>query len=237
MSVSPRVCAVILAAGSGRRAGRSKQFARASGRTLLYHACLPFLRAREIHGLVVVVPRGRGPVVTEELDDMRADKVLAVVRGGATRHESSRAGLAALPASCTTVLLHDAARPFATPALLRRLLGAIETADAAIPVLPVTDATIELDAEGRVRSYLDRSCLRRVQTPQVFRRSILEKAFARADADDHPDDASLVLAAGGEIGLVEGEESNWKVTNAAELAHAIGLLEARGPVTAKRTKR
>ena len=226
-----KVCAVILAAGSGRRAGRSKQFARAAGRSLLYHACLPFLRCKEIHGLVVVVPRGRGSEVTEELDDMRADKVLAVVRGGATRHESSRAGLGALPESCDTVLLHDAARPFASAALLRRLLMAMASAEAAIPVLPVIDATIEVDAEGRLRSYLDRKRLCRVQTPQAFQRALLETAFARADAGDHPDDASLVLAAGGEVQLVEGEESNWKVTNAAQLEHAIALLEARGPAT------
>lgn len=237
MAPSPRVCAVILAGGSGRRAGSAKQFARAAGRSLLYHACLPFLRTKEIHGVVVVVPRGRGPEVTEELDDMFADKVLAVVRGGSTRHESSRAGLAALPDSCTTVLLHDAARPFASATLLRRLIRAVKEKGAVIPVLSVTDSTIELDDRGAVRSYLRRGELRAVQTPQAFERSLLEDAFSRAGAEDHPDDASLVLATGHELQVIEGEESNWKVTSPAQLAEAIALLEARGPVTTEGAER
>lgn len=231
MPKAPRVCAVILAGGSGRRAGASKQFARAAGRSLLYHACLPFLRTREIHGLVVVVPRGRGAEVTEELDDMRADKVIAVVRGGPTRHESSRAGSAALPDSCTTVLLHDAARPFASATLVRRLLRALQPDGAVIPAVPVSDATIELDDQGQLRSYLDRTQLRAVQTPQVFSRARLEEAFTQADTGEHPDDASLVLAIGRTVQVVEGEESNWKITSASQLELAIALLEARGPVT------
>lgn len=233
MTAAPRVCAVILAGGSGRRAGGAKQFARAAGRSLLYHACLPFLRTREIHGVVVVVPRGRGSKVTEELDDMFADKVLAVVRGGGTRHESSRAGLAALPGTCTTVLIHDAARPFASPTLLRRLVKAVKDGGAAVPAVDVTDSTIELDAQHHVGSYLDRSRLRAVQTPQAFARGLLEEVFAATPTADHPDDASLVLAAGHPVQVVEGEESNWKVTSPAQLAEAVARLEARGPVTAE----
>jgi len=227
MARGPRVCVLLLAGGSGRRAGRSKLFVRAAGRSLLYHACRPFLATREVGGLVVVVPRGRGPAVTEELDDMGARRILAVVRGGATRHESSRAGLAALPPSCRVVLIHDAARPFATPALIRRVIRGATEHGACVPAVRVKDATVRVEASGDLDAYLDRSALRALQTPQGFRREVLESAFAAAPVDDHADDAGLVLAAGGRVHLVEGEETNGKITTAEELREAVARIEAR----------
>jgi len=121
--------------------------------------------------------------------------------------------------------------------LLRRLLRALKETGAVVPVLPVRDATVEVDESGELRSYLDRNPLRAVQTPQAFERRLLEAAFAAADSTDHPDDASLVLAAGNAVKVVEGEESNFKVTTAEQLAAAIASLEARGPVTAEGTSR
>jgi 2-C-methyl-D-erythritol 4-phosphate cytidylyltransferase/2-C-methyl-D-erythritol 2,4-cyclodiphosphate synthase len=226
MARGPKVCAVVLAGGSGRRAGRAKQFARAAGRSLLYHACRPFLEAREVGGLVLVVPPGRGPAVTEEMDDMGAAKVLAVVNGGATRQASSRAGLAALPPACEIVLVHDAARPFAAPALIRRVLRGARAHGACVPAVPVADATIEVDEAGDLRSYLDRGGLRAVQTPQGFSRGLLEEAFAAAGADDAVDDAALVRALGRPVHLVPGDPDNAKITSAGQLRDAVSRLEA-----------
>ena len=225
MAKNPSVCAIVLAAGLGRRAGRAKQFTRVSGRSLLYHACEPFLETAEVHGLVIVVPQGRSSEVTEEMFDCDARKLLSVVVGGATRHESSRRGLNALPASCRFVLIHDAARPFATPSLIRRVIRAAKENGAAVPVLPVKDAMVEIDAVGGINRYLLREHLRAVQTPQGFSRSVLEDAFSIAAAQDHPDDAGVVLAAGGKVALVEGEEQNQKITNRVELARAVQLLQ------------
>jgi len=219
------VCAVVLAAGQGKRAGGAKQFKRVAGRTLLYHACAPFLDTPEVKGLVVVVPRGRSSEVTEEMFDCDARKLLSVVVGGKTRHESSRRGLAALPKACEIVLIHDAARPFATPKLIRRVIAAARAHGAAVPALPTKDATVELDASGGVRHYLPREHLRAVQTPQGFARDLLESAFAAAELEDHVDDAGLVLAAGNQVVLVEGEERNQKVTSPSDLERAVRILE------------
>jgi 2-C-methyl-D-erythritol 4-phosphate cytidylyltransferase len=224
------VCAVVLAAGQGKRAGGAKQFRRVAGRSLLYHACAPFLEVPEVEGLVVVVPRGRSSEVTEEMFDCDARKLLSVVVGGKTRHESSRRGLAALPKACEIVLIHDAARPFVSPKLIRRVIAAAREHGAAVPALSVKDATIELDDRGEVERYLPRENLRAVQTPQGFARDRLESAFAEAELEDHADDAGLVLAAGGKLVLVEGEERNKKITSPSDLARAVRILEnaARG---------
>ncbi len=226
------VWAVVLAAGSGRRAGRAKQFARAGGHSLLFHACRPFLPF--VEGLVVVLPPGgiaarRGR--EEELRSAGWKPTLRVVEGGATRHASCRAGLAALQASCRWVLVHDAARPFVSVGLVTRVLEAAAAHGAAVPAIGVKDAVLEVEDPGkaagspRARRYLDRPILRAVQTPQGFSKKVLEEAFAAAGDDDAPDEGSVVLAAGFPVHLVEGEESNWKITTAAELERAAQRLE------------
>jgi len=219
------VCAVVLAAGQGKRAGGAKQFKRVAGRSLLYHACAPFLASSEVEGLVVVVPRGRSSEVTEEMFDCDARKLLSVVVGGKTRHESSRRGLAALPQGCEIVLIHDAARPFVTPKLIRRVIAGAREHGAVVPTVPVKDATVELDEGGSVRRYLARESLRAVQTPQGFSKELLESAFARAELADHADDAGVLLAAGNRVVLVEGEERNQKITSPSDLARAVRILQ------------
>ncbi len=231
------VCAVVLAAGQGKRAGGAKQFTRVAGRTLLYHACSPFLKTKEVEGLVVVVPRGRSGEVTEEMFDCDARKLLSVVVGGKTRHESSRRGLAALPQACEIVLIHDAARPFASPALIRRVIEAAREYGAAVPTVPVKDSTVETDSQGGVKRYLPRDGLRAVQTPQGFAKSVLEEAFAKIGIEDHPDDAGVVLAAGRKVALVEGEEQNQKITSHLDLTWAVQILEGHDASEFERKRR
>ena len=124
MAAGPRTVAILLAAGQGRRAGAVKQFQRANGRTLLEWACDAFLDCREIHGLVIVSSAAHLKRMSRLAHKACADQLLSVVAGGRTRHESSRAGLAALPESCDTVLIHDVARPFASSSLIRRVVRA-----------------------------------------------------------------------------------------------------------------
>lgn len=226
MTRRPTVCAIVLAAGSGSRAGQAKQFRRAGGRSLLYHACAPLAAAPEVGGLVVVVPRGREVEVTAELDDAGVGKLLAVVPGGATRSASSRAGLAALPDACTIVLIHDAARPFASRQLVGRVVRAARRHGAAIPVLPVADSIVELRSSRTVRRYVPREVLAAVQTPQGFSRRMLLAAFARRRRLDFTDDASVVRAMGGTVHVVRGEVANRKITTAEELEAAVHHLEA-----------
>jgi 2-C-methyl-D-erythritol 4-phosphate cytidylyltransferase len=149
------------------------------------------------------------------------------VPGGATRSASVRAGLAALPPS-EVVVVHDAARPLAPPELFTRVLAALSDADAAIAAAPVAD-TIKRAEGARVVETLDRLALWAVQTPQAFRRDVLERALDVSDdvLAAATDDAWLVERAGGKVVVVEGPASNFKVTTAHDLAVADWLLSQR----------
>ena len=142
----------------------------------------------------------------------------AVVAGGATRSESVRAGLAAVPDEATHVLVHDAARPVPVTDVWCRVLGALEAgADAVVPVVPVTDTLRERDG-----GTVDRQRFVAVQTPQGFRSTVLRAAHAALG--DGTDDASLAEAAGANVVLVEGDPINIKITDASHLVMAELLI-------------
>ena len=122
-----------------------------------------------LDGIVLVVPEGWEEPATLLADDLVAGKVAAAVTGGSTRAASVAAGLAAVPDDADLILVHDAARPFATPELVSRVLEALGQADGAVPGVPVTD-TVKRVSAGLVVETLDRSQLVAVQTPQGFRR-------------------------------------------------------------------
>jgi 2-C-methyl-D-erythritol 4-phosphate cytidylyltransferase len=138
-----------------------------------------------------------------------------VVAGGASRSESVRAGLAVVPDDAEVILVHDAARPFASAELFRAVVAAVRSGHAgAVPGVPVLD-TIKRVADGVVATTLDRSELVAVQTPQAFRADALRLAHASGDAAT--DDAALLEQAGFEVVVVEGELSNRKLTDAGDL--------------------
>jgi 2-C-methyl-D-erythritol 4-phosphate cytidylyltransferase len=213
------VWAVIVAAGDGRRFGRQKQFASLGGRLVVEWSTAA---ARPcVDGLVLVVPADRlaDPEVHAGAD--------LVVAGGASRSESVRAGLAVVPADAEVILVHDAARPFASPELFRAMVAAIRAGHAAaVPGIPVLD-TIKRVENGVVVSTLDRSELVAVQTPQAFRADALRLAHASGDAAT--DDAALLEQSGFGVVVVAGELSNRKLTDAGDLdlfEHLVG--EATG---------
>lgn len=214
--------AILLAGGEGERSGGRKQFRRARGRSILRHAAEGLFAVREIGGLVVVVPPDALESARRELATLR--RPLELVAGGRSRNQSSRNGLAALPAKCRWVLIHDAARPFASPSLIRRVLTAARRSGAAIPAVPVQDSTIELGPDGSVRRYLRRDRLGAVQTPQAFSRERIDAAFARTRRVDFTDDASAILRMGQPVQVVAGEATNLKITTAEELARALREL-------------
>jgi 2-C-methyl-D-erythritol 4-phosphate cytidylyltransferase len=145
------------------------------------------------------------------------------VRGGEHRSESVRNALAVAP-DAEIVVVHDAARPFASAELFRACIAAIEAgADAAIAAAPVTDTIKEADADRRVTRTLDRSRLWSIQTPQAFRAEILRRAL-EGDVANATDDAMLVEALGGDVRIVEAPASNFKVTWPEDLARAESLL-------------
>jgi 2-C-methyl-D-erythritol 4-phosphate cytidylyltransferase len=218
--VAVEAWAIVVAAGSGSRFGRvgerPKQYADLGGRAVLEWALDGAVAACQ--GVVLVVPADD----VFGLADSRADVVVA---GGATRSASVRAGLAAVPARVDVIVIHDAVRPLAGPALWSAVLGAVAVgADAAIPAVPVVD-TIKRVAGRLVVATVDRSDLVAVQTPQAFRAAAIRAAHA--GAGEATDDAALVEAAGGRVVWVEGDPHNLKITDPADLDVAEVLAAAR----------
>jgi 2-C-methyl-D-erythritol 4-phosphate cytidylyltransferase len=215
--------AVLAAAGAGTRLGadRPKAFVGLHGRVLLAPALELLEEHPAIDGVVVVVPSGWEEPAILLAEELAAGKVAAAIAGGSTRAESVAAGLAEVPADAGVVLVHDAARPFASPALIDRLLAALADADGAVPAVPIADTVKEV-AGGRVKRTLDRSSLVAVQTPQAFRASALRDAVAvpHDQLAAATDCASLVEARGGAVAVVEGERANVKITDAEDLRRA-----------------
>jgi 2-C-methyl-D-erythritol 4-phosphate cytidylyltransferase len=198
------VWAVVVAAGSGQRFGGPKQFEPLGAGTVLDRAVSVARDA--VDGVVVVVPAERVGAPHE-------------VAGGATRSESVRLGLAAVPTDAEVIVVHDGARPFASGDLYRAVIAAVRSgADGAVPGLPVTDTVKQVDAAGVVRATPDRASLVAVQTPQAFRAAALRAAHD--GGDDSTDDAALVERAGGRVVVVPGEADNRKLTVAEDLAWA-----------------
>ncbi|MHC2998755.1 2-C-methyl-D-erythritol 4-phosphate cytidylyltransferase [Microbacterium sp. HJ5] len=224
----PRVGIIVVAAGSGTRlgAGAPKAFVGIDGHTILRHA-LERVFAAPSAQVVVVVPSGReGDALSEALEAAgeRRDLVSVVV-GGQTRQASVQAGLGALWADVKIVLVHDAARALTPPEVFGRVVASIDAGRAAaIPVLPVIDTIKRVDG-AEVVAAVDRSELSAAQTPQAFRRDVLERAYAEAVAD-FTDDAALVAEAGHAVAAVAGHPLAFKITTASDLDRARSLVAA-----------
>lgn len=236
MAASPEsrglAAALIVAAGSGERlgAGGPKALVPVAGRPMYEYSLDAFRAASTIGRIVVAVPPGRTADFQAALDPAGGE---SLVDGGSARSLSVANALAELDAGqveCDIVAVHDAARPVVDPELIDEaveLLAGSPEADAVIAAAPVTDTVKRVGAGGRVEQTLDRSELRAVQTPQVFRRSALVRAIAEGDAENATDDASLIEEAGGSVVVIESPSFNIKVTVPEDLAIAEALMADR----------
>jgi len=217
---------VVVAAGSSvRMDGRDKMWEVLQEKPLLLHSILTFA------GIV-----SRTVVVVKEQDVERTQEILQaeipkydwlVVRGGRIRQESVSNALG-FCAGLDSIAVHDAARPFATAALLRRVWEESQVTGAAIPAVPVPD-TIKRASGHVVLETVDRSDLWAAQTPQVFVANVLNRAYAEANSREHiaTDDAHLVQLAGVDVRIVPGDPDNFKVTTPADLLRARILVQSR----------
>ena len=213
-----KTAAIIVAAGSGTRAGGSvpKQFAPLAGKPMLKHSFDALTSHPYIDSVVVVIGAGQESALHAALGK------IPFVIGGATRRESVQNGLGAI-GDAEYVLIHDAARPFLPPAVIDRLLNALETAPGAIPGLPVADTLVS--ASG---ASVPREGLVRVQTPQAFRYGAIAEAHAAwPEGMEATDDAQMVRAIGMDVAVVEGSAMLEKVTHPADFAAAEARLEAQ----------
>jgi 2-C-methyl-D-erythritol 4-phosphate cytidylyltransferase len=204
---------IVVAAGTSQRFGGDKLgavIAPPHG-TVLDRSITVAMSAGD--GVVVVVGADSPSLAREHPPELR------FVAGGATRSASVRAGLAAVPDTASVILVHDGARPLASPDLYRRVVDAVMGgADVVVPAVPVVDTIRSVDG-----GVVDRERLRAVQTPQGFRGAVLRAAHA--GGAEATDDAALAEALGASVTLVDGETTNLKITRPVDLVVARSYLE------------
>lgn len=212
-----RVIAIIAAAGRGKRLGSSlpKQFLKVRGRTILEMSVGAFEQNKYVDEIFVAANADYCEL-TEKLC-RGFSKLKKIVAGGAERQDSVRAALDCLRGENGIVLVHDAARPFVSEAVINAVIEGTADFDAAIPTVPAKDTIRQVDGTGS--RTLQRETLACVQTPQGFRISLLKHAFEKAQAQGvlGTDDASLVERMGINISMVQGEDANRKITTREDL--------------------
>ena len=212
------VWALLVAAGAGERLGeeRPKAFVKLGELPLLAEPLRRLDESDWVDAIVVAVPEDWEEPAILLAEELSASKVVAAVRGGATRAESVRAALAEVPEDALVVLVHDAARPLLTEDVLERVLAPLsEGWDGVVPGLPIVD-TVKTVSGDAVTGTLSREKLIAVQTPQAFVASKLREAYA-GDLAGATDCSSLVEARGGRVKWVEGDPRLRKVTTKADL--------------------
>jgi 2-C-methyl-D-erythritol 4-phosphate cytidylyltransferase/2-C-methyl-D-erythritol 2,4-cyclodiphosphate synthase len=229
MPTPKRTAAIIVAAGRGLRAGPGgpKQYRSIGGQTVIARAMAPFCRHPQIFAVQPVVSPDDAAMFNEAAGEMRYQPP---ANGGATRQASVRAGLEALAGqSPDVVLIHDAARPFVTAAVISRAIDAAGLTGAAVPAIPVTDTIKLIGDTGHVEATPERARLRIAQTPQSFRYDVILDAHRRAareGRDDFTDDAALAEWAGLTVATFEGDPANMKLTRPEDFVREEARLGA-----------
>lgn len=224
--------AIIPAGGSGRRlkADKAKQYLLLDEQPILVHSLRVFELAEIINEIIVVVPENDIEFVGEELVRKNGfKKVTNVVAGGAERQDSVKNGLAAVSEGCDIVVIHDGVRPFVKGEMISSIVKAAGEYHAASIGVKVKDTVKETQNDCIVRKTLPRQNLWLTQTPQAFKYSVLQKAYAAAMNDGYygTDDASLVERIGIKVKMVAGSYENIKITTPEDLIMAEALLKNR----------
>src|SRR6478752_4006611 len=224
-----RTAAILVAAGRGLRAGAGgpKQYREIGGQTVIYRAMEAFCRHPEVFAVQPVVNPDDAAIFNAAVTGLRHQPP---TNGGATRQASVHAGLEALAAEKPDiVLIHDAARPFVTPAVISRAIDAVGRTGAAVPAISVTDTIKQVSDTGDVEATPERARLRIAQTPQAFRFDVILDAHRRAARDgrsDFTDDAALAEWAGLTVATFEGDPANMKLTTPEDFVREEARLGA-----------
>ncbi len=235
---SNQVAAIILAAGSGKRFGAAKQFLELDGRPLYLHSVQTFAAIVEIDSIALVTSAEMVEQVERDLDAFALSERVDVVIGGAERQDSVLEGLHHLDFESTRyVLVHDAARALVSARLIQNTISAVRQFGAAIAVLPVVDSIKRVDA-GRVEASIDRVGLWRAQTPQAAEYDLLLRALeeARLTGFAATDESAALERIGIMPAIVEGEETNFKITYQGDLDRARAILSHRTETTSSRER-
>ena len=225
--------AIIVAGGSSKRAGFDKLLAKIAGRPVIQHTLAAFESAVCVDDVLVV--SRETTTMGHLIAKTNLRKVSKVVRGGTRRQDSVQAGLNALDKEVEFVAVHDAARPLITSREIERVFAAAQKSGAAALAAPITDTLKLADDNHVVCGAIDRQNVFAMQTPQIFRRELLNKAYEQVKKDSLTvtDEVSAIEHAGGKAVIVPAQDFNLKITYASDLALAEGILKQRAQAAAK----
>jgi len=229
-TVTRDVGVVIVAAGASLRTqaggdAELKQLRWVAGKPMLLHSLQTFQARPDVAMVVCVLPQRYAGDPPPWIFQCDLERMLISV-GGRARSESVRNGLEDLPSECRFVLIHDAARPFATPSMIDRVVAEAREGHGAVAALPVVDTLKEVDDKGRIVRTVDRARLWRAQTPQGFPREMIEAAHhaAREAGVSATDDAALCERLGKRVVVVRGSERAFKVTEEGDCARGEAIF-------------
>jgi 2-C-methyl-D-erythritol 4-phosphate cytidylyltransferase len=228
------IAALVMAGGTGDRfaaqthSAGPKQLTPLLGRAMVAWSVDAFAQSDRVAHVIIASAPDHESGVRDALSPVGRSKLRAFAPGGETRQESVFNALAVLPADVTHVLIHDAARPCVSASLVNRVLDALRERSAVVPTVAATD-TLVREVDGRIDAVIDRVHVAGVQTPQAFRRELIERAHreARARGFQSSDDGSLVLALGEVVHAIAGERTNIKVTYREDTTVAEAVLSSR----------
>ena len=222
-----KVAVIIPAAGAGQRFGGSvkKPFAQIDGRPVFIRTLELFVNRDDVCNVILAVSPDDYDVVREKYAANLMFMDIKLVKGGAERFESVRLALDAVPEEADLVCIHDAVRPCLLPRWVDNVFAEAEKVGGAILAAPLT-GTIKRVADHAITETVSRKGLYEAQTPQVFKRSLIQEAYANLPDGLHPtDDAQVFEQAGHRVGVVEGDRRNLKITTGGDMTLAGAILK------------
>lgn len=226
----PHCSVVVVAAGSSERMGGDKMLMTLGAKPVIIRTLMAFQKSPMVDDIVVVTKREKITAIADMIKLYDISKVTQVISGGATRVESSLAGVSAVRRGAKLIAIHDGARPLVSQELIERVVKEANEHISAVPVLPSTDTLKQVDSRGVIVEGVDRASVFRVQTPQVFDADIIKGALTKAVEKRLPitDDCSAVDMMGFSTYIVEGDAGNIKLTLPEDMVLAEAILKSRG---------
>lgn len=227
---NPHCSVVVVAAGSSERMGGDKMLMTLGAKPVIVRTLMAFQKSPVVDDIVVVTKQEKIMAIADMIKLYDISKVTQVISGGATRVESSLAGVSAVRRGAKLIAIHDGARPLVSQELIERVVKEANEHISAVPVLPSTDTLKRVDSQGVIVEGVDRASVFRVQTPQVFDADIIKGALTKAVEKRLPitDDCSAVDMMGFSTYTVEGDAGNIKLTLPEDMVLAEAILKSRG---------
>jgi 2-C-methyl-D-erythritol 4-phosphate cytidylyltransferase len=228
--------AIIVAAGSSRRMGFDKVFAKLAGKPVIAHSITAFEKCPQIGEIIIVTRENRIEEMRKLVKAGKFAKVSKIIPGGAERHLSVWNGLLVLDEEAQYVAIHDGARPLTTPGLVTKCIQLAAKKGAACAASPVGD-TVKRASDHVVGESVERDGLWAMQTPQVFRKDVILQAYAgiMQRNESVTDEVSAVQRSGREIALLQNQDWNIKITFPRDLEMAEMVLKSRGKKSASKS--